>query len=138
MIGPLLRGAATLNGSSVPIGHETVLETGHFCQAHDLRSLGPYFALGRVLATFCAGVGLCSGPALTTLGRHAQRLVCPTWARCRVRDRPLLRWAHDLRLLGPYFALGRVLATLAPGLDPVEGRPLLRGAATLSGSSVPP
>ena len=31
---PLLRGAATLNGSSVPRGHETVSETGHFCAGH--------------------------------------------------------------------------------------------------------
>ena len=42
-----------------------------------------------------------------------------------------------MRRFGPYFALGRVRATFAPGLDPVAGRPLLRGAATLNGSSVP-
>ena len=46
---PLLRGAATLNGSSVPHGHETVSGAGHFCGAHDKRLSGPYFALGRVL-----------------------------------------------------------------------------------------
>ena len=85
----------------------------------------------------CAGIGPCSGPALTTRGRHTQRLVYPTWARDRVGDQPLLRWAHDLRLLGPYFSLGRVLATFAPGLDPAAGRPLLSGAATLNGSSIP-
>ena len=79
---------------------------------------------------FCAGLRLCSGLALTTRGRHAQRLVCPAWARVRVRDRPPLRWAHDLRSLGPYLALGRVLATLALGSDSVAGRP---GAATVSG-----
>ena len=32
---------------------------------------------------------------------------------------------------GPYCSLGRVRASFAPGLDPVAGRPLLRGAATL-------
>ena len=48
---------------------------------------------------FCAVVGLCSGPALTTRGRHIQRLVCSTWARNRFGDRPLLRRAHDLRTL---------------------------------------
>ena len=97
-------------------------------------------ALGRVTPSprhFCAGLRLCSGLALTTRGRHAQRLVCPAWARVRVRDRPPLRWAHDLRSLGPYLALGRVLATFALGSDSVAGRPLLRGAATLNGSSVP-
>ena len=31
----------------------------------------------------------------------------------RVRDLPLLRWAHDPRMSGPYFALGRDLATCA-------------------------
>ena len=39
-----------------------------------------------------AGFRLCSGPALTTRGRHAQRLFCPTWTRVRVgltwADRP--------------------------------------------------
>ena len=50
---------------------------------------------------------------------------------------PLLRWAHDLCMSCPYFALGRVLATFALGSDSVAGRPLLRGAATLNGSSVP-
>ena len=55
----------------------------------------------------------------------------------RVGDRQLLRWAHDLRLLGPYLALSRVLATFALGSDSVAGLPLLRGAATLNGSSVP-
>ena len=48
-----------------------------------------------------------------------------------------LRWSHDLLLLGPYFALGRVLASFALGSDSVAGLPLLRGAATLNGSSVP-
>ena len=68
---------------------------------------------------FCAGVRLCSGPALTTRGRHTQRLVCPTWARKRVGDRPLLRWAHDLRMSGHYFALGRDRATFALGPGPL-------------------
>ena len=42
-----------------------------------------------------------------------------------------------LPVLGPYFALGRVRATFAPGSDSVAGRPFLSGAATLNGSSVP-
>ena len=33
-------------------------------------------------------------------------------ARSRISDRPLLRWALGLRMSGPYFALGRGLATL--------------------------
>ena len=45
-------------------------------------------------------------------------------------DRPLLRWALGLRMFGPYFALGRDLATFALGEVPMTGRPLLRGAAT--------
>ena len=68
---------------------------------------------------FCAGLRLCSGQALTTRGRHAQWLVCPTWARDRVGDRPLLRWAHDLRRLGPYLELGRDRATFALGQSPL-------------------
>ena len=68
---------------------------------------------------FCAGLRLCSGQALTTRGRHAQWLVCPTWARDSVGDRPLLRWAHDLCRLGPYLALGRDRATFALGLGPL-------------------
>ena len=36
---------------------------------------------------------------------------------------------------GPYGTRGRVRATFAPGLDLEAGRPLLRGAATLNGSS---
>ena len=38
----------------------------------------------------------------------------------------------------PLHSLGRVRASFAPGLDPAAGWPLLRGAATLYGSSVPP
>ena len=89
------------------------------------------------------GWTLC-GPALTTRGRHAQRLVCPTWARAR---RPTL--GHETRLTrlgtrpcqrpatyalgtwspyaGPHFALGRVRATFAPGLDPVRAGPYYAG-----------
>ena len=50
-----------------------------------------------------------------------------------------MRWAHasDPRMSGPYFALGRDRAAFALGSDSVAGRPLLRGAATLNGSSVP-
>ena len=33
---PLLRGAATLNGSFVPHGHESVSATGRFCAGHTL------------------------------------------------------------------------------------------------------
>ena len=51
---------------------------------------------------------------------------------------PLALGAWSLAESGPYFALGRVRASFAPGLDPSAGRPLLRGAATLNGSSVPP
>ena len=112
---PLLRGAATLNGSSVPHGHETVSETGHFCALHIIPVRWPLLCAGPRPCHFCAGVGLCSGPALTTRGRHTQRLVCPTWARSRVRDRARLRWAHDLR-------------TLALTLRWAETSPLLRRA----------
>ena len=75
---PLLRGAAKLNGSSVPHGHETVSETGHFCALHIIPVRWPLLCAGPRPCHFCAGVGLCSGPALTTQGRHTQRLVCPT------------------------------------------------------------
>ena len=50
---------------------------------------------------------------------------------------PFALGAWSLAGFGPYLALGRVLATFALGLDSVAGRPLLRGAATLNGSSVP-
>ena len=50
---------------------------------------------------------------------------------------PFALGAWSLAKFGPYLALGRVLATFALGLDSVAGRPLLRGAATLNGSSVP-
>ena len=83
----------------------------------------PYYA-GPPRSTAC----------LSHLGtRPCQRLATfalGTWSPC----------------VGPYsalgrvlatFAPGRVLATFAPGLDPVVGRPLLRGAATLNGSSIP-
>ena len=91
-------------------------------RAHDLRTLALTLRWAESSATprhFCAGVRLCSGPALTTRGRHTQRLVCPTWARDRVGDRPLLRWAHDPRMSGPYFALGRDRATFALGPGPL-------------------
>ena len=45
--------------------------------------------------------------------------------------------AKSLAEFDPYFALGRVRATFAPGSDSVAGRPFLSGAATLNGSSVP-
>ena len=97
---PLLRGAATLNGSSVPLGHDAVSGTGHFCGGHLISVRWPLLcAAGPSPRHFCAVLRLCSGPALTTRGRHAQRLVCPTWARDRVGDRQLLRWAHGLRML---------------------------------------
>ena len=48
-------------------------------------------------------------------------------ARSRIGDRPLLRWALGLRVFGPYFALGRDLATFALGAVSMAGRPLLRG-----------
>ena len=75
-----------------------------------------------------------------------------TWARSRldrtgssrppgpeqIGDRPLLRWALGLRVFGPYFALGRDLATFALGEVPMTGRPLLcAGPPRLDGSSFP-
>ena len=83
---------------------------------------------------FCSGVGPCSGPALTTRGRHAQRLVCPAPGHETVSEtghfcaghmipvclaltlrwaetRPLLRWAR-VPLLCPYLALGLDFAAL--------------------------
>ena len=99
--------------------------------AHDLRLLGPYFVLGRVLASFALGSHSVAGRPLLRGAATLQRHVYPTCARSRVGDRPLLRWAHDLRLLGPYLALGRDLAFFALGSHSVAGRPLLCGAATL-------
>ena len=53
-----------------------------------------------------------------------------------LRRPALLLWARGLwRSLA--LTLGRVLATFALGSDSVAGRPILRGAATLNGSSVP-
>ena len=79
----------------------------------------PLLCAGPSPCRFCAGVRLCSGPALTMRGRHTQRLVYPTWARSSAGDQPLLRWAHDLRMSGPYFALGRDRATFAMGPGPL-------------------
>ena len=49
-------------------------------------------------------------------------------ARSSIGDRPLLRWALGLRMFGPYFALGRDLAsaTFALGAVSMTGRSLLR------------
>ena len=114
----------------------------------------PLLSAGPSPRHFCAGVELCCGPALTTRDRHAQRLVCPTWAQHRVGDRPLLRLAHDLRILAltlrwaetepllrwarvpllcPYFALGLDFATLvrlpgSPTLTLTWRTPFLRWA----------
>ena len=162
-------------------GHNTVSEISRFCAGHMISVRWPLLCAGPSPRHFCAWVRLCSGPALTTRGRHAQRLVCPTWARHSDRDQPLLRWAHDWPLpcagpsprhfcawvrlcsgpalttlnsssvphghcpvseighfcAGPYLALGRALATFAPGSDSVAGLPLLRGAATGMSSSHP-
>ena len=74
---------------------------------------GPH--IGPSLCHSCAVLRLCSGPALTTRGRHTRRLVCPTWARGRVGDRPVLGWTHDLRLLGPYSAPGQDRAHFCAG-----------------------
>ena len=104
-----------------------------FCVGREVSGgVWPLLCAGTSPHHFCAGLRLRSGPSLTTRGRHTQRHM-----GSRVGDRPRLRWAHDLRLLGPYFALGRALATFALGSDSAAGRPLLRGAATLQGSSVP-
>ena len=76
--------------------------------------------------------GLLRRPALA-LGAGSLAEVCPYLtapATC-----PLTWGAGSLAEFGPYFALGRDLATFAPGSDSVAGRPLLRGAATLNGSS---
>ena len=71
-----------------------------FCVEREVSGgVWPLLCAGPSPRLFCAGVRLCSGPALTTRGRHTQRLVCPTWARDRVGDRPLLSRAHDLRML---------------------------------------
>ena len=102
--------------------------------ARSVAELWPLLCAGPRPRLFCAGLTLCSGPALTTRGRHAStaRLSHLGTKLCRgPPDRPLLRWAHDLRLLGPYFVLGRDLAFFALGSHSVAGRPLLCGAATL-------
>ena len=119
---PLLRWAQTLKRarpyyagpphSTARLSHLGTMPCPLLRWAHDLCMSCPYFALGRVLATFALGS---DSVALTTRGCHAQRLVCPTWTRDRVGDRPLLRWAHDFRMSGPYFALGRDRAAFALG-----------------------
>ena len=57
-------------GSSDPLGRETVSETGHFCAGHMVSVCRPLLLAGPGPRLFCAGVGPCSGPALTTRGRH--------------------------------------------------------------------
>ena len=93
---PLLRGAATLNGSSVPLGHETVSETGPLLRwAHDLRMSGHYFALGRDRVTFALGPDplalplLCAGPKL-----------CHSYASARVCDPGTFLKSRPLSTLG--------------------------------------
>ena len=70
----------------------------------------PLLCAGPGPCLFCARVGPFRGPALTARGRHAQRLVCPTWARAR---RPTL--GHETRLtrLGTRPCQRR--AAIAPG-----------------------
>ena len=68
-----------------------------------------------------AGIRLCSGPALTTRGRHTQRLVCPTRTRVRVG----LTWADRPE---PFpFRLGARLAgyPARAGLEPARTLRLL-------------
>ena len=99
-------------GSSRSPGPEPFGDRPLLRLALGLRVFGPYFALGRDLATFALGevpmTGLpllCAGPPRLDGSSHS------LGARSRVRDRPLLRRAHDPRVCGPYFALGRDLAT---------------------------
>ena len=101
----------------------------HFCAGRGTPSW-PLLCAGPSPCHFCAGLSLYSGPALTTRGRYASTARSHSLGgklgpglRSRVGDRPLLRWAHGLRMSGPYFALGRVLATFALGSDSVAGRP---------------
>ena len=54
------------------------------------------------------------------------------FTRCYSGDLPSCLERVILPEAGSYFALGRVRASFAPGLDPAAGRALLRGAATLS------
>ena len=107
--------------------------------ARSLAESGPYFALGRILVTFtlmsdsAAGRPLLRGAALTTRGRHTQRLVCQSspcrgsatfWRQAlglrslaltlrRGQASPLLRRAQSLCC--PYLALGRELGVILGG-----------------------
>jgi len=87
-------------GFVYPLGRETVSATGEgacvprrpallrwargLCRVWPLRYARP----GP--RRFCAGVGPCSGPALTTRGRHAQQLSWLSWARAL----PTRSWAR--------------------------------------------
>ena len=91
---------------------------------------------------FCYGRCLYDGQALTFRWAATPRRLVPPWHsrwfRSRVRDRPLLRWARDPRMFGPYCALCRDRTTLAfvLGEVPMTGRPLLcAGPPRLDGSS---
>ena len=109
---------------------------------------GPYGARGRVRTTFAPGLGPVAGrPSLrgaATLNGssvpHGRELIRPILGResrlirlgARARQRQAtFALGTGSPYAGPYGTRDRVRAAFAPGLDPVAGRPLLRGASTL-------
>ena len=93
------------------------------CFGREVCGVWPLLCAGPSPGHFCAGLGLCSGPALTTRGRHTRRLVCPAWARAVSET--------------GCFCAGRMISVcLALTLRWAESSPLLRGVRLCSGPAL--
>ena len=112
---PLLRGAATLDGSSVPHGHEAVSEIGRFCAGH--------------MISVCLALTLCRAETGPLLRWARFPLLCPysalglgfgAYASARVPD----PWPFPCE--PPSFGIGRTLLVLAA--EKPEPCPLRFGA----------
>ena len=106
--------------------------------SHSLRGPEPHrqqwlvpFSSARSRVHFRAGhlVAVCWVQSLWRAGPYYARLPRldgsshSLGARSCVGDRPLVRWEDDHRMFGPYFALGRDLATFALGAVSMVGPP---------------
>ena len=134
-------------------GKNPVLSRPLLRRAHDLRTLALTLRWAGSAPLLRRGWTLLrAGPYYA--GPPRSRLVCPTWARARrptlgargssdplghetVSETGRFCAGHMISVCWPLLCAGPGPRLFAPGLDPSAGRPLLRGAATLNGSSDP-
>ena len=89
------------------------------------------------LKSWLSTLALLSPAALAPLGACRALAACWLGLLAFPATSPLALSARSLAESGPCFALRSVLVTFTLKSDSAAGRPLLRGAATLNGSSVP-